>query len=103
MKRGTIVLLAIFFFLAISGIILIQLYWIRNAISMTDQRFRQDANRALESVILDLEEKELIHSIVEEINSAPADSVTAVVPANSPIARTKGFPAKLKASGDLRA
>jgi two-component system phosphate regulon sensor histidine kinase PhoR len=92
MKRRTIVLLAIFFFLAISGIILIQLYWIRNAISMTDQRFRQDANRALESVILDLEEKELIHSIVEEIDSAPADSVTAVVPANSPIARKlRGF------------
>ncbi len=92
MKRRTIVLLAIFFFLAISGIILIQLYWIKNAISMTDQRFRQDANRALESVILDLEEKELIHSIVEEINSAPTDSVTAVVPANSPIARKlRGF------------
>jgi two-component system, OmpR family, phosphate regulon sensor histidine kinase PhoR len=97
MKRRTIVLLAIFFFLAISGIILIQLYWIKNAISMTDQRFRQDANRALESVILDLEEKELIHSIVEEINSAPTDSVTAVVPANSPIARKlRGFQPNLR-------
>jgi two-component system phosphate regulon sensor histidine kinase PhoR len=97
MKRRTIVLLAIFFFLAISGIILIQLYWIKNAISMTDQRFRQDANRALESAILDLEEKELIHSIVEEINSAPTDSVTAVVPANSPIARKlRGFQPNLR-------
>ncbi|MCX6326463.1 MAG: HAMP domain-containing sensor histidine kinase [Bacteroidia bacterium] len=87
MKRKTIVLLAIFFFLAISGLILIQLYWIRNAIAITDQQFRYLANQALESVILDLEEKELIKNIVEDIDPASTDSVTAIVPANSPLAR----------------
>ena len=87
MKRKTIVLLAIFFFLAISGLILIQLYWIRNAIAITDQQFRYLANKALESVVLDLEEKELIKNIVEDINPASTDSVTAIVPANSPLAR----------------
>jgi two-component system phosphate regulon sensor histidine kinase PhoR len=87
MKRSTIALLAVFFFLALSGLILIQLYWIRNAINITDQQFRLLANKALESVILDLEEKELINRIVEEIDPASADSVTAIVPANSPLAR----------------
>jgi two-component system, OmpR family, phosphate regulon sensor histidine kinase PhoR len=87
MKRKFIVLLAIFFFLAISGLIMIQLTWIKNAIAITDQQFRYMANKALESVVLDLEEKELIENIVEEIEPASADSVTVIVPANSPFAK----------------
>jgi len=87
MKRKTIVFLAVFFFLVISGLLLIQLYWIRNAVEITDQQFRYNANKALESVVLGLEEQELINRIVDEINPAYSDSVTVIVPPNSPLAR----------------
>ncbi len=92
MKQRTIFLLAVFFFLVITGIIFIQLYWINNAIAMTDQQFRTDANKALETVVLDLEEQELINNIIEQIDVTSTDSVTAVYPANSPLVRKlRGF------------
>ena len=87
MKQRNIVLLAVFFFLAISGIILIQLTWIKNAIEITDQQFRNTTNKALEAVVFDLEEKELIKNILEEIDPYLTDSVTLNIPANSPLAR----------------
>lgn len=87
MKQRNIVLLAIFFFLAISGIIMIQLTWIKNAIEITDQQFRNTTNKALEAVVFELEEKELIKNILEEIDPYLTDSVTLNIPANSPLAR----------------
>lgn len=86
MKRQTIVLLTIFFFVAISGLILIQVYWIIDAINIKDQQFRFQVNKALEVVVLDLEEQELIDRIVEEMDLLTTDSITAIVPANSVLA-----------------
>jgi two-component system, OmpR family, phosphate regulon sensor histidine kinase PhoR len=99
MKRKTIVFLAVFFFLVITGLIMIQLYWIKNAIAITDQQFRYNANKALESVVLDLEAQELIDRIVDEIDPESSDSVTAIISASSPLAnRLRGYQSGAKLS-----
>ncbi|MGB8492317.1 MAG: HAMP domain-containing sensor histidine kinase [Bacteroidales bacterium] len=87
MKRNTIVLFAVFFFLVISGLILIQLYWIKNAFTIVDQQYRYSANKALQSVVTALEEQELIDRIIKEIDPQSTDSVTVILPQNSPLAR----------------
>ena len=92
MKRKTIVLFAVLFFLVISGLILIQSYWISNSMAITDQQFRYNANKALESVVLDLEAQELIDMIIGEINPESTDTVTVTVPSTSPLAsRLSGY------------
>lgn len=73
--------------MAISGLILIQLNWIQKAVDIVDQQYRYNANKALESVVLALEKQELINLIIEEIDPESSDSVTAVIPAGSPLAR----------------
>ena len=86
MKRKTIILLTIFFFVAISGLILIQVYWIIDATNIKDQQFRYQVNKALEVVALELEEQELINRIVDEMGLVSSDSITAIIPANSVLA-----------------
>jgi two-component system, OmpR family, phosphate regulon sensor histidine kinase PhoR len=87
MKRKTIVLLAVLFFLTFSGLIMVQLYWMGNAINISDQQFRYQVNKALESVVINLEDQEIINKILEEIEPVTEDSITAVIPANSSLAK----------------
>lgn len=87
MKKKFIILFAILFAFALSGLIFIQVYWINNAIDINDQQFRYQVNRALDAVVGELEEKELVDMIMKQIGDSSVDSVTAIVPAQSPISR----------------
>jgi two-component system phosphate regulon sensor histidine kinase PhoR len=68
MKREYTVLLAIFFFLAISALVFIQVRWINSVSGAEDQAFRFGVNDALKEVVSELEKTETYNRIINEIN-----------------------------------
>ncbi|HUW91712.1 MAG TPA: HAMP domain-containing sensor histidine kinase [Bacteroidales bacterium] len=74
MKRKYIVLLAVFFFLAISGLVIIQVRWINSVVSTEDQEFRFGVNEALKEVVIELEKTETYNRIISEINPEDPDT-----------------------------
>jgi len=87
MKKKIIIILAVVISLALSGLIVIQVYWINNSINVKNQQFRVYVNNALTAVVLDMEQQETIDRIVEEIDMPLVDSVVAIVPSRSALAR----------------
>jgi two-component system, OmpR family, phosphate regulon sensor histidine kinase PhoR len=71
MKREYTVLLAVFFFLAISALVFIQVRWINSVSGAEDQAFRFGVNDALKEVVSELEKAETYNRIINEINPAP--------------------------------
>ncbi len=68
MKRSWIVLLAIFFFLAISALVIIQVKWITSVVRAEDQEFRFGVNGALKEVVAELEKADTYKRIISEVN-----------------------------------
>ena len=68
MKKKIIIILAVIISVVLSGLIIIQIYWINNAIEAKNQQFRVYVNNALTAVVLDMEQQETIERIVEEID-----------------------------------
>lgn len=67
MSRKLIWILTIVMAAAMLGLIGVQGYWIRNAVEVKQQQFKQVVNKALASVIEQLEERETMDNIVHEI------------------------------------
>lgn len=87
MKRKYIALLGLFFSIALSGLIFIQLFWINNAIDIKDQQFRYQINNTLDAVVRQLEQNEIMDFVMKEIGEGSPDSVTAIFPGQSSVAR----------------
>lgn len=80
MKRAHIVLLAVFFFLAISALVIIQVRWINSVVRAEDQQFRFRVNEALKEVVTELERTETYNRIIGEINPGQGNDASAGQP-----------------------
>ncbi len=92
MKRAHIVLLAVFFLLAISALVIIQVRWINSVVRAEDQQFRLGVNEALKEVVSELERVETYNRIMSEINPEP---VPTGIEDNSGLTAQQGAEAKL--------
>jgi two-component system, OmpR family, phosphate regulon sensor histidine kinase PhoR len=75
MKRKYIILLAVFFFLAISGLVFIQFKWIDSVMRAEDQKFRFGVNEALKEVVNEMERTETYRRIMSEMNPESEQTV----------------------------
>ncbi len=87
MRRKTIILIAAFFLLAISGLIFIQIYWIGRSIRIKDEQLRVLANKSMNSVVLELERQEVLKRIFQEIDTNGDDSIPTIISASGDLAR----------------
>ena len=68
MNKKNIQLITILVSLALIGLILIQLYWIKNAYSLKEQHFEQNVNEALNSIVGKMEKASTAAKITKHFN-----------------------------------
>jgi two-component system, OmpR family, phosphate regulon sensor histidine kinase PhoR len=67
MKRKSIIIVIILMLVALSGFIILQMYWIRNAISIKEANFDRSVNSAVSDVIYKLEKLEVADRIRQQM------------------------------------
>ncbi len=75
MRKNTITLLVAFMSVALLGIILLQINWIRHDFLLREQRFDQQVNDALHSVVDKIETRQAFHFISTRFFNLQNDSV----------------------------
>lgn len=63
MTRGTIRWIAVLMGLSLIGLVSFQLYWIKSALKVSEDRFKQDVHQALNKVVAKLEQQEALFTI----------------------------------------
>lgn len=90
MSRKLLWVLAIFMAIIMSGLILVQSYWIKNAVKVNEMQFSQLANRALYNVSYLIDKQEATYMIYDHF-----------LQGNIPDSSTAGFSMNLRIETDL--
>jgi two-component system, OmpR family, phosphate regulon sensor histidine kinase PhoR len=93
MSRRVLWLIAIFMVMGMIGLILVQTYWINNALIIKEKQFDQLVNRSLNEITFEIENRETVLHILREMH--PQLDITAT-------SGTSGFGFSLEASSDDR-
>ncbi len=75
MKKNSIWILVFISALTLIGLIILQSFWLKNALSIKESRFNQDVNKSLGNVVQLLQNEETISQVIKEINSKEVDTI----------------------------
>lgn len=74
MHKKTIWILTVILSITLIGLIIVQLYWINNAIKIKEEQFAQNINKGIAHIIDEIEKRETVYQVVNEID--PYKSIT---------------------------
>ena len=74
MKKNFIWILIGLVLTTLLGLILLQAFWIRNALDVKENNFKQQVTSALASIVKSLQQEETVYQLVSAINAHPSDS-----------------------------
>lgn len=67
MQKNILWITTIILSIALIGLIVVQSYWIKNAIEINDKQFKQLANKGIENIVEEIENREMVYQIVNEM------------------------------------
>ncbi|MEI6489529.1 MAG: HAMP domain-containing sensor histidine kinase [Bacteroidota bacterium] len=68
MKKSSVNRISLLASIALVGLVVIQVYWIRNAINLGKERFDENVNEALNNVVLRMEKKQTAANLTKKFN-----------------------------------
>jgi len=74
MNKRFLWIIAVFMSLAMIGLIIVQAYWINNAIEVKEKQFSQLVNRVLSNIVNEVQQQETVFHIINEIEPIDTSS-----------------------------
>ncbi|MGE0088412.1 MAG: sensor histidine kinase [Bacteroidales bacterium] len=68
MHKKTIWILTIVLSITLIGLIVVQVYWINNAVKIKEEQFSQSVKKGLENIIEEIEKREMVYQVVNEVD-----------------------------------
>ena len=74
MKKRIIWILIIVVFATLVGLIILQFFWIKDALEVKERQFTQQVNSSLTNIVKSLQQEETVYHLVNELDSLPSNS-----------------------------
>jgi len=68
MRKRTLWIITIILSVTLICLIVVQVYWINNAVKIKEEQFEQLVNKALDNIVKDIENREMVYQVVNEMD-----------------------------------